>query len=208
MTRDTTKTVSLFLFSEKILKIFNFVKNNQIFILEVKVIICAKPQRILHFPLRRPLFGADFFVFEAHFFHRRYSYRVEAKKTITFFQFSVHLHGERVNQGFPFFQSSLHLLSREGKGQNHFFRFRYSYRIEGKFRKAPKRKEFFMRFVSGANQDVKRAIQQSGFYFYEVADRLGIHDCTLSKWLRRELSDEKKSVVLQAIRELKAENEK
>lgn len=65
-----------------------------------------------------------------------------------------------------------------------------------------------MRFVSGANQDVKRAIQQSGFYFYEVADQLGIHDCTLSKWLRHELSDEKKSVVLQAIRELKAENEK
>jgi len=55
------------------------------------------------------------------------------------------------------------------------------------------------------NTEIREAIQRFGLKYWEVAERVGIADTTLTKWLRRELSDERRSQVLAAIDELKKE---
>lgn len=55
------------------------------------------------------------------------------------------------------------------------------------------------------NMDVREAIQASGFNHWLVAERIGVNDTTFSRWLRQELSPEKKQKILQAIEELKQE---
>lgn len=53
------------------------------------------------------------------------------------------------------------------------------------------------------NLDIRAAIQASGFKYYLVADQAGISDTTLSKWLRKEMSPEKKKKIFEAINQLK-----
>lgn len=57
--------------------------------------------------------------------------------------------------------------------------------------------------MSKKNIDIREAIKNSGFPYWAVAERLGITDSTFSKWLRKELSEEKKQKILGAIEELK-----
>jgi len=53
------------------------------------------------------------------------------------------------------------------------------------------------------NIDVKAEAMKSGVMLYEIADTLKIRDSSLSRILRKELSDEKKSELFQIIREIK-----
>jgi len=55
-----------------------------------------------------------------------------------------------------------------------------------------------------ANQDIRKAIFESGLYQYEIADALGIREENLCRLLRRELPQEKKEKILEAIEKAKA----
>ena len=54
------------------------------------------------------------------------------------------------------------------------------------------------------NLDVRQAIKSARLMHYEVAAKLGISEYTFCKWLRNELSAERKESILSAISELKA----
>lgn len=55
------------------------------------------------------------------------------------------------------------------------------------------------------NLDIRRAAAAAGVRLWEVAERLGMADSSLSRKLRRELSDEDKARVYAAIAELAKE---
>lgn len=56
-----------------------------------------------------------------------------------------------------------------------------------------------------ANQDIRAAMNESDVKFWECAERIGISAGTLTVWLRRELPEEKKAMVLTAIETIAAE---
>ena len=49
------------------------------------------------------------------------------------------------------------------------------------------------------NEDIKEKIKEAGLYQYQVAKLCGIYESTLIRWLRWELSAEKKAKILSAI---------
>jgi predicted XRE-type DNA-binding protein len=53
-----------------------------------------------------------------------------------------------------------------------------------------------------ANQEIRTRIKQSGFYAYEVAEKLQIHENTFHRVLRKELSDLDKLKVFNALVQL------
>ena len=52
------------------------------------------------------------------------------------------------------------------------------------------------------NLDVREAIRKSRVCHYEVAMQLHISEYTFCRWLRQELSDEKKNKIYEAIKEI------
>lgn len=52
------------------------------------------------------------------------------------------------------------------------------------------------------NSDIRFAAQEANIRLWQIAEALGIADCSLSRKLRRELSPEEKEHILQIIREL------
>ena len=55
--------------------------------------------------------------------------------------------------------------------------------------------------TSKANQEVREALQNKGMKQLELADMLGISEFTLTRWLRKELTEDKKKLLLKAINE-------
>jgi transposase-like protein len=55
------------------------------------------------------------------------------------------------------------------------------------------------------NQDIKKA--KGDLPIWAIAEKLGIHENTLYRWLRTEMDSNKKRMVLNAINELKKELE-
>lgn len=55
--------------------------------------------------------------------------------------------------------------------------------------------------TSKANQEVREALQNKGMKQWELADMLGISEFTLTRWLRKELTEDKKELLLRAINE-------
>jgi hypothetical protein len=54
-----------------------------------------------------------------------------------------------------------------------------------------------------ANNDIKKEIEAAGLFQYQVAHELGVKsDATFTKWLRYELSGEKKEMIRAAIKKL------
>lgn len=49
------------------------------------------------------------------------------------------------------------------------------------------------------NLDVRNYAKQKGVYLYEVAEVLGISEPTIMRWLRTELTDERKAAIVEAI---------
>ena len=49
------------------------------------------------------------------------------------------------------------------------------------------------------NKDIKEKIKAAGLHQYQVADLCGVSETTLVRWLRYELSPEKKEMILAAI---------
>lgn len=61
-----------------------------------------------------------------------------------------------------------------------------------------------------SNKELRNTIKQSGITFWKIADALGVSSDTFSRWMRHELTGERKERVLKAIetckREAKEEN--
>lgn len=55
--------------------------------------------------------------------------------------------------------------------------------------------------TSKANQEVREALHNKGMKQWELADMLGISEFTLTRWLRKELTEDKKELLLKAINE-------
>ena len=55
------------------------------------------------------------------------------------------------------------------------------------------------------NQDIRRTAAGAGVKLWQVADALGIADCSLSSKLRKELPQEEKDRIFGIIRELSQE---
>lgn len=53
-----------------------------------------------------------------------------------------------------------------------------------------------------ANEDIRKEIKSAGVRHWQVADAIGISDTTFTRWLRKELPDDKKVAVLSAIRKI------
>lgn len=53
------------------------------------------------------------------------------------------------------------------------------------------------------NLDIRQEVKENGLYLWQIADKLNISDNWLSRLLRHELSDEKKSEIRSIIKELK-----
>ena len=54
------------------------------------------------------------------------------------------------------------------------------------------------------NAEIKRTIWESRFPQYEIAEEIGISEYTFCRWFRRELSEEQKKQILNAITALRA----
>lgn len=54
------------------------------------------------------------------------------------------------------------------------------------------------------NTDIRAEVKQAGLKLWEVAEKIGTTDSGMSVMLRHELTDEKKSIIRSAIKELKA----
>jgi transcriptional regulator with XRE-family HTH domain len=57
-----------------------------------------------------------------------------------------------------------------------------------------------------ANTDIKKAIwlaKEQGIKQYEVAEAAGVSEATLTRWLRKEMSDDKKKLITEALESLK-----
>ena len=53
------------------------------------------------------------------------------------------------------------------------------------------------------NIEIREQINKKRLKYFEVAEVVGIDECTLSKWMRKELDGERRKRVLDAIRKLK-----
>ena len=56
-----------------------------------------------------------------------------------------------------------------------------------------------------ANKEIRKAIEKSGLYKYQIAHEIGVSDAWFSKILRYELPEEKKAEIRKAIKKLKKE---
>lgn len=56
-----------------------------------------------------------------------------------------------------------------------------------------------------SNQDIRRTAAGAGVKLWQIAEALGIADCSLSRKLRRELPQEEKDQIFSIIRELSRE---
>lgn len=54
-----------------------------------------------------------------------------------------------------------------------------------------------------ANADIRKAIQNSNVYTWQIAEKLGIHENTFYRWMRTEMSAKKKEMIMEAISEMK-----
>lgn len=56
------------------------------------------------------------------------------------------------------------------------------------------------------NEELRNRIEKSGFFYWQVASAVGVHESTFTKWLREELeaTDTKYIRIIEAIKQLKA----
>lgn len=57
------------------------------------------------------------------------------------------------------------------------------------------------------NADIREAAKQKGVYLYTIADKLGISEPTMTRLMRRELPEEKKTQIKEIIAEIAAEQQ-
>lgn len=55
------------------------------------------------------------------------------------------------------------------------------------------------------NFEIRNEINNSNFFTWELAKKLRVHENTFYRWMRTEMTEEKKEMVMAAIEELKRE---
>jgi hypothetical protein len=55
------------------------------------------------------------------------------------------------------------------------------------------------------NQDIKNAIHKANLYQWQVAQKIGVSEMTLIRWLRTQIDSSKKQQIFSAIEELRKE---
>lgn len=58
--------------------------------------------------------------------------------------------------------------------------------------------------IERKNLDIRKAVEESGLYLWQIADFLGMCDGTFSRKLRKELSIDEKQKIFHIIEEIKA----
>lgn len=53
------------------------------------------------------------------------------------------------------------------------------------------------------NLEIRNAIKDSCFFTWQIADSLGVHENTFYRWMRTEMTDQKKAQVMSTIKKLK-----
>lgn len=56
--------------------------------------------------------------------------------------------------------------------------------------------------MSKNNKDIREKIKDVGLYQYQVAEEVGISEAQFIRWLRNELSEERKAKIYTAIKKL------
>ncbi|WP_197214927.1 hypothetical protein [Cytobacillus firmus] len=57
-----------------------------------------------------------------------------------------------------------------------------------------------------ANQELRQQIRESGFYAWQVAEKIGIHENTFFRILRKDLNDQERHLVIEALEQLSLES--
>lgn len=57
------------------------------------------------------------------------------------------------------------------------------------------------------NADIRAVAKQNGVYLYAIADKLGVSEPTMTRLMRRELPEEKKTQLKELIAEIAAEQQ-
>lgn len=57
------------------------------------------------------------------------------------------------------------------------------------------------------NKDIKEKIKAAGLHQYQIADLCGVSETTLVRWLRYELTPDKRKMILSAIEKGKQDKE-
>ena len=50
------------------------------------------------------------------------------------------------------------------------------------------------------NKEIREALKQSGIKQYELADMIGVNETVFSRWMRKEMTEERKNLCLEAIK--------
>lgn len=53
-----------------------------------------------------------------------------------------------------------------------------------------------------ANSDIRNEAKSHGIKHWQIAEKIGVSDQTIMRWLRVPLSDERKRMIIEAIEEL------
>jgi hypothetical protein len=56
-----------------------------------------------------------------------------------------------------------------------------------------------------ANQDIREKLKIQGVYLWEIAEKLHITECTMTRWMRKELPESKKQLILDTADEIHEE---
>lgn len=57
------------------------------------------------------------------------------------------------------------------------------------------------------NKDIRELIKAAGLHHYQVADLCGVSETTFVRWLRHELTPEKRGMIMEAIKKGGKNNE-
>ena len=57
------------------------------------------------------------------------------------------------------------------------------------------------------NADIRKAAKESGVYLWEIADKLGVSEPTLNRWLRKEMPESQKAKFYSTIEQVKLEHQ-
>lgn len=56
-----------------------------------------------------------------------------------------------------------------------------------------------------ANEDVRSDAKRRGVFFWEIAEKMGVHESTIIRWFREPFTPERRKAILAAIAEIQAE---
>ena len=60
-------------------------------------------------------------------------------------------------------------------------------------------------YQNQANGDIRQWLKEDNIAFWRLAEKLGVSEGTVVRWLRTELSEQKKEKIIQSIEELRKE---